>query len=139
MAKEGLSLYDRKKKRDKMEKIFELIELFLPEGILEYFEYEGYERKSKEESKPYGELTIILVEKNVVPKLPVKYQDRKIRQKGFKEIRVDDFPVRGKKVKLLLRRRVWQIEGVEELYKKEILTTYPGTKLEKDFASFLKG
>lgn len=122
-----------------MEKIQELAELLLPEGILEYFEYSGYERKSKEESKPYGEVTIILVEKNVVPQLPEEYRDRKIRQKGFKEIRVDDFPVRGKKVKLLLKRRVWQIEGSEELYKKEILTTYPGTKLEKEFAAFLKG
>jgi len=127
------------KKKEKMEKIQELAELFLPEGILEYFEYTGYERKSKEESKPYGEVTIILVEKNTVPKLPAEYCDRKIRQKGFKEIKVDDFPVRGKKVKLLLRRRVWQIEGVDELYKKEILTTYPGTKLEKEFAFFFEG
>ncbi len=122
-----------------MEKIQELAELLLPEGILEYFEYAGYERKGKEESQPYGEVTIILVEKNVVPKLPGEYRDRKIRQKGFKEIRVDDFPVRGKKVKLLLKRRVWQIENSEELYKREILTTYPGTKLEKEFAAFLKG
>lgn len=122
-----------------MEKIQELAELFLPEGILEYFEYSGYERKSKEESKPYGEVTIILEEKNVVPKLPEAYRDKKIRQKGFKEIRVDDFPVRGKKVKLLLRRRVWQIEGSEELYKQEILATYPGTKLEKEFAIFFEG
>ena len=122
-----------------MEKIQELAELLLPEGILEYFEYAGYERKSKEESKPYGEVTITLVEKNTVPKLPEEYRDRKIRQKGFKEIRVDDFPIRGKKVKLLLRRRVWQIEGEEEHFKREILTTYPGIKLEKEFAAFLKG
>lgn len=122
-----------------MNKLQGLAELFLPEGILEYFEYAGYERKSKEESKPYGEITIILEEKNVVPKLPEEYRDKKVRQKGFKEIRVDDFPIRGKKVKLLLRRRVWQIEGVEELHKKEILTTYPGTKLEKEFAIFFEG
>lgn len=122
-----------------MDKLQGLAELFLPEGILEYFEYAGYERKSKEESKPYGEITIILEEKNVVPKLPEEYRDKKVRQKGFKEIRVDDFPIRGKKVKLLLRRRVWQIEGVEELHKKEILTTYPGTKLSKDFAIFFEG
>jgi hypothetical protein len=122
-----------------MEKIKELAELMLPEGILEYFEYSGYERKSKEEVEPYGEVTIILEEKNVVPKLPKIYEDKKVRQKGFKEIRLDDFPIRGKKVKLLIRRRVWQIDGVEELYKKEILTTYPGTKLEKEFAIFFEG
>lgn len=79
-----------------MDKIQELAELLLPEGILEYFEYSGYERKSKVESKPYGEITITLVEKNTLPKLPEEYRDRKIRQKGFKEIRVDDFPIREK-------------------------------------------
>jgi len=117
----------------------ELAGLLLPEGILEYFEYVGYERKSKEELQPYGEITIILEEKNVVPKLPEKYGDNQVRQKGFKEIRIDDFPLRGKKVKLLLRRRVWQIEGEEELYKKEIVASYPGTKLEKEFAIFFEG
>lgn len=117
----------------------ELAGLLLPEGILEYFEYVSYERKSKEESKPYGEITIILEEKNVVPKLPEEYRSKQVRQKGFKEIRVDDFPLRGKKVKLLLRRRVWQIEAVEGLYKREILSTYPGTKLEKEFAFFFEG
>lgn len=122
-----------------MDKLEGLAELFLPEGILEHFEYAGYERKSKAEVKPYGEITIILEEKNVVPQLPEEYRDKKVRQKGFKEIRVDDFPIRGKKVKLLLRRRVWQIEGEEELYKQEILATYPGTKLSKEFAIFFEG
>ena len=122
-----------------MDKIKEIAELILPEGILEYFDYTGYEKKSREEVKPYGEFTIILEEKNVVPKIPEEYRDRKIRQKGFKEIRVDDFPIRGRKVKLLLKRRVWQIEGTEEIFRKEIMTTYPGTKLEKEFAAFLKG
>jgi len=122
-----------------MDKIRELIEIFLPEGIMEYFEYTGYARKSREEVKPYGEITIILEEKNVVPKIPEEYRDRKIRQKGFKEISIDDFPVRGRKVKLLLKRRVWQIEGSEAIFRKEIMTTYPGTKLEKEFAAFLKG
>lgn len=117
----------------------ELAWLVLPEGILEHFAYVGYERKSREEIKPYGEITIIMEEKNVVPQLPEEYRDKQVRQKGFKEIRIDDFPLRGKKVKLLLRRRVWQIEGEEALYKQEILAGYPGTKLEKEFAIFFEG
>jgi hypothetical protein len=115
-----------------MENLRELAELLLPEKVLEYFEYDGY-KKEKEE------VTITLVEKNVVPKLPEAYRDRKIRQKGFKELTVNDFPIRGKKVKLLLRRRVWQIEGEEKLYKQEIPELIlPGTKLSKEFADFLK-
>ncbi|MDZ7766953.1 MAG: transposase [Melioribacteraceae bacterium] len=115
-----------------MENLKELAELILPEGILEYFEYTGYETIEKE-------ITISLVEKNKVPQLPDKYRDRRIRQKGFKQITINDFPIRGKKVRLLLRRRVWQIEGETELYKKEIPSQiFPGTKLSKDFADFLK-
>jgi len=115
-----------------LEKIKELAELLLPEGILKYFEYEGYKKGEKR-------ITITLVEKNKVPKLPAEYQNRKIRQKGFKEMTIDDFPLRGNKVKLRLRRRVWQIEGESKLFKREIEMTYPGTKLEKDFAIFFKG
>jgi len=116
-----------------MEKLKELAELMLPEGILEYFEYSSYEKLN-------NEITITLVEKNIVPQLPELYRDRKIRQKGFKQISINDFPLRGKKVRLILRRRVWQIEGLKELYKKEIPEIiFPGTKLEKDFADFLKG
>ncbi|MDZ7764439.1 MAG: hypothetical protein U5K00_08440 [Melioribacteraceae bacterium] len=38
-----------------------------------------------------------------------------------------------------MRRRVWQIEGETELYKKEIPSQiFPGTKLSKDFADILK-
>ena len=120
-----------------MDKMQELAELLLPEGILAHFDYAGYTRKKNDESS-YDEITITLVEKNTVPTLPLEYQNKQVRQKGFKEISINDFPVRGKKVKLLLRRRVWQIEGTEELYKKEIVTTYPGTKLEKEFAFFFE-
>jgi hypothetical protein len=121
-----------------MDKIRELTSLFLPEGILEYFEYEGY-RIQKKTDGSYDEMTIILVEKNIAPKLPSEYRDRKISQKGFKEITINDFPIRGKRVKLLLRRRAWQIQGVNELYKKEIPELiFPGTRIEKQFADFLK-
>lgn len=115
-----------------MEKLKELAELLLPEGILEYFDYEGYKKEN-------AEVTISLAEKNTAPRLPLQYKDRQIRQKGFKQLTVNDFPVRGKKVKLLLRRRVWQIEGVRELYRKQIPEMiFPGTKLSKEFADFLK-
>jgi hypothetical protein len=115
-----------------MEKLQELSELLLPAGILEYFDYEGL-------TKTNEEVVIVLTEKNTVPKLPDQYKDRTIRQKGFKKLTVNDFPVRGRKVKLLLRRRVWKIQGVKELYRKQIPEIiFPGTKLEKEFAAFLK-
>ena len=56
-----------------MEKIEELAELLLPGGILEYFEYSSYKKDNKVKNA-YGEITITLVEKNTVPKLPEEYQ-----------------------------------------------------------------
>ena len=60
-----------------MNKLRGLAELFLLAKILEYYEYTGNERKSRGESKPYGEITIKLENKNVAPKLPESYQDGK--------------------------------------------------------------
>jgi hypothetical protein len=114
-----------------VEKLQELAELMLAEGILEYFEYGGHEKKDEE-------IRIVLIERSVIPKIPEKYKDRKLRQKGFKQITIDDFPIRGKKVKLIVQRRVWQIEGESQLYKRDIVITFPGTRLEKEFADFLK-
>ena len=51
---------------------------------------------------------------------------------------MDDFPIRGKKVVIKLKRRVWKIEWVNELLKKDIPILFPWTKLEKEFADFLK-
>jgi spermidine/putrescine-binding protein len=125
-------LLKKKKLKERMENLKELAVLLLPQGILDYFDYKSYETENEE-------IIITLVEKNTVPKLPEQYKSRKIRQKGFKQITVNDFPVRGKKVQLLLRRRVWQIQGVKELYRKEIPEViFPGTRLEKKFADFLK-
>jgi len=116
-----------------MENLEELAKLLLPQGILEYFDYKSYKTENKK-------IIITLIEKNTVPKLPAQYKNRKIRQKGFKQISVNDFPVRGKQVQLHFRRRVWQIQGVKELYKREIPDViFPGTRLEKQFADFLKG
>jgi len=39
---------------------------------------------------------------------------------------------------LLLRRRIWKIEGVKKLFKNDLLLIMQGTKLEKEFAAFLK-
>jgi hypothetical protein len=35
-------------------------------------------------------------------------------------------------------RRSWEIEGTNCLLKRDIQICFPGTKLEKEFASFLK-
>jgi len=60
---------------------------------------------------------------------------------------VDDFPVRWRRVKLYLRRRVWQIQETDlnhntkpvwPLIKNDIPIVFPNTRLNKEFADFLK-
>ena len=78
----------------------QLIELLLPAGILEYFDL------TKTTQSPNG-LHIYLEERN---KVPQEYKDVKLHSKGLQEeIRVQDFPIRGQKVTLVIKRRRWEI------------------------------
>ena len=114
-----------------MENYKEMIEMFLPDKILNYFDIKSVRRVN-------DIITIRLIEKNEVPELPIEHRGKKISSKGFKDFLVDDFPLRGKRVKLELKRRIWQIEGVKELLKRDIPIIFPNTKLNKEFALFLK-
>ena len=109
----------------------DLLSYFLPEGVLEWFVV-------KEIEKTERVFRITLEEKNSVPSIPEEHRGKNLISKGFKNIILDDFPLRGRKTELVFLRRVWQIEGTSELLKRDIALSAPGTKLEKEFASFLK-
>jgi hypothetical protein len=94
----------------------------LPKGVLESL-------------KTPTSYKITLEEKNRSPKLPEEYSKRKVISK---DITINDFPLRGRKVILQIRRRVWKLEGVKKLFKNDLSLTFQGTKLEKEFADFLK-
>jgi hypothetical protein len=115
-----------------MEKYKEMLSIFLPEGVLEYFECTNIRTVE-------NIITVRLEEKDCVPEIPEEHKGKKIVSKGFKDFLVEDFPVRGKKVRLLLRKRVWKIEGVRILLKRDTPIIFPNTKLQKEFACFLKG
>lgn len=107
------------------------MEVFLPKGILEWFDIKEIDNNEKR-------IRITFEEKNVVPELSEKHRGKNIVSKGFKRILIDDFPIRGKKAELIFLRRLWQIEGEKELLKRDIELVVPGTTLSPDFASFLK-
>ena len=111
-------------------KELELLSFFLPEGTLEWFDVVGG-------TKTKTQITVILEEKNIPP-ITEEIKGKKIKSKGFKNISVNDFPIRGRKVTLIFRRRYWQVEGESELLKRDILLCASGTQLEKEFADFLK-
>ena len=107
-----------------------VLELFLPEKTLEWFDLTDGKKEN-------NEIYLTLVEKNNPP-LPVWYKDEKIESKGFRDITVTDFPLRGRSVHLIFRRRTWEIEGSPTRLKRDIKLVAEGTLLEKEFAGFLK-
>lgn len=113
-----------------MNNIEELFELFLPSGLLSNFNYE-------ETIKGNKHYTFVFKEKNIKP--AVSESNKKLRFKGYQPITLEDYPIRGRKVSLLLRRRIWQIEGESGTIVRNIELQFPNTQLEKEFAIFFEG
>lgn len=104
--------------------------LILPPGVLEWFDViKG--------TGDDNQIHLVLEEKNVPPSASAD-EGKNIISKGFKEITVTDFPIRGRRTLLTFRRRYWQVEGRKELLKRDIPLCFPGTQLETEFANFLK-
>jgi hypothetical protein len=102
-----------------------VLALFLPEGVLDHFDITN--------GAVQGEtLVLTLVEKNQPPPHPGT-----LTFKGYQDMDVSDFPIRGKRGVLHVRRRYWQKEDGTTVMNAHALT-FPGTKLEKTFADFLK-
>jgi len=72
------------------------------------------------------------------PPLEPHHADKKITARKFHEITITDFPLRGKRTLLTFYRRYWKVEGEKTYLKRDIRLTFPGTKLEEEFARFLK-
>lgn len=108
---------------------FELLKLLLPEGLLDYFEITRVDSNSEV-------LSIYLSEQNIQPE---EYSSNKLISKGFyEEIRVQDFPIRGKACYLYIKRRRWSNETTGEIVHRNWELVAKGTRLTNDFAAFLK-
>lgn len=82
-----------------------------------------------------NEVVIYLEEKNIVPE---KYTDQDTESKGFYDpVIVQDFPLRGKKVFLNIRR-LWLLKKHNESISRNWRMVAEGTRMTQDFASFLK-
>ena len=107
-----------------------MLELLFPRNTLEWFEI-------ADSSMDENDVRVVLEEKNIPP-VTEEIKDKKIISKGFYDITITDFPIRGRRTLLTFRRRRWQVEGQKELLKRDIQLNFPGTQLEKEFADFLK-
>ena len=104
--------------------------MLLPEGILEYFELTQVEKASEG-------LNIYLAEKNIVPS---EYQNQRLESKGFlPEVSIQDFPIRGQKVVLRIKRRRWKVLETEIIITRDWNLVHKGARMTTEFGLFLKG
>lgn len=106
-----------------------LIKFLLPEGILDYFEVTKVDPLN-------GLINIHLQERNTPP---LEFKDHKLTSKGFfDEVKIQDFPIRGKAAYLFIKRRRWLDETTDKTVYRNWELLARGTKMTSDFASFLK-
>jgi len=107
----------------------DLLSLFLPSILVEYFELKQHEKTS-------DVLHLYFCEKNIVP---TEFSDLKLHSKGYhKEITVQDFPIRGFKVYLHIQRRRWIEVDTKQVVERDWNIIAKGTRMTEEFSSFLK-
>ena len=112
-----------------------LLQEFLPSLLLEYFTIVSLEKLGNISNKKL-ELIIYLDESNDLPK---GYSRSDYESKGFlPPSKIQDFPIRGQSVYLVIRRRRWRHKET----KKEITNNYSfiseGSRLTQELSAFLK-
>jgi hypothetical protein len=107
----------------------ELLKLLLPEFLITHFEILKFEEEN-------SVLHLYFEEKNEVPQ---EFSSLVLQSKGFlPEITVDDFPLRGKSVKLHIKRRRWTDTKSGNIIQRNWNLIAKGTRMTQDFAEFLK-
>lgn len=107
----------------------ELLKFLLPEFLIEHFEAVKFEEIDKI-------LHLSFEEKNTIPK---EFSSLILQSKGFlPEITVDDFPLRGRTVKLHIKRRRWKEVKSGNIVQRDWNLIAKGTRMTTEFAEFLK-
>lgn len=115
------------------ESYLSFLKFILPEQLLDYFELTSH-RQEKEEKGDASHL--YLQEVNTIP---VEYASAKLISKGFiDEVTIRDFPIRGQKVLLHIKRRRWLNEDTGRVVFRNWDLIAQGTRITKEFADFLK-
>ena len=114
----------------------EFVNYFLPDGLLDHFvitEIKELPEKSGKELDIY----ISLQEKNI---LPTGYAPTEYESKGFFRAKtIQDFPIRGKAVYLVITRRRWRNKSNKnEVIHNDYSIFAKGTKLTQELSDFLK-
>jgi hypothetical protein len=113
-----------------------LLTHFLPSGLLEHFSVLSFKELCLIKDKTsYFEIT--LEEDN---KILSAVDTKKYESKGFTEVTIQDFPIRGKAVYLVIRRRRWRNkENPKDIIRNDFSYVADGSVLTKELSDFLKG
>jgi len=107
-----------------------ILKLLLPEFLVDNFDIVKIEEIS---------LRIdIYLEEN--KNIPLDFDENNFISHGFhKQVKIKDFPIRGKQVNLHIKRRRWLNKETKEVISKDWKLIAKGTRMTDDFAAFLKG
>ena len=109
---------------------------FLPKGLLEHFSIiDLFELCEIQTKQHYFE--IVLEEKNkILREVDVSLYE----SKGFTEITIQDFPIRGKAVYLKIKRRRWRLKDNHNIViRNDFSFVAEGSGFTQDLSDFLKG
>ena len=114
-----------------------LISHFLPIGLLNHFDIIDFEEIILSEIQKDG-FYIYLDEKNIIPN---GFNSTDFESKGFFDTAtVQDFPIRGKALFLVIRRRRWrEKKDKNNQIKSDFSFIAEGSKLTLELSDFLKG
>lgn len=110
--------------------IEQLLRYLLPQEVFDYFDLVGIKEVGS------NQLELRLDEK---PIKPIDHSDKELVLYGFDEaVRIQDFPIRGRSVYFIVRRRKWRDKDTGKIYSTRWDLTAKGTSYSKEFAAFLK-
>lgn len=106
-----------------------LLKLLLPSYLVEYFDI----------TKAYDVGEVLHIEFEEKAGVPEEFKDRPLVSKGFlPSVTIEDFPLRGKAVKLHIKRRRWTDKISEDILQRDWTLVANGTRMTAEFAAFLK-
>jgi hypothetical protein len=112
-----------------MEFSTDLLSLFLPQVLVDYFKLVKHGKE--------GELLHLYFEEHI--DVPKEFSDLKLHSKGFhKQITIQDFPLRGHRVYLPIKRRRWLDIQTHKVVERDWNLVAQGTRITTEFSDFLK-
>lgn len=112
-----------------MDNYLDLLKLFLPDILVEHFDLT--------QSNQEGETLHLYFDEHNKP--PIEFASKILISKGFHdEITVQDFPLRGKRVFLHIRRRRWTDKQTNDIIQRDWTLVAKGSRMTEEFADFLK-